>query len=253
MSVYNAEVTQQRQRARSGGKGGRERSLAEGTKLIRPASVLPMRPLHATAAAANVDAVLNAVLPSPPSSSPSSAQSAAALPLQNQPCLRRLSVVMLVQIARRGTREGGRRILCGMHGRVQIKRSEEGLRKEKREGEMGLVCERASESATHMYAYVVHYLLQSADKIKRKASDRWTDADGPWTDRRTEQRVVTRGPGRRQRAGETEGGRVSPHGARTRYRARWRSPPHGLTETNYPLGLAQPAQGDAAGVGLPGC
>ena len=59
--------------------------------------------------------------------------------------------------------------------------------------------------------------------------------------------------GRRQRAGETEGGRVSPHGARTRYRARWRSPPHGLTETNYPLGLAQPAQGDAAGVGLPGC
>ena len=193
MSVYNAEVTQQRQRARSGGKGGRERSLAEGTKLIRPASVLPMRPLHATAAAANVAAVLNAVLPSPPSSSPSSAQSAAALPLQNQPCLRRLSVVMLVQIARRGTREGGRRILCGMHGRVQIKRSEEGLRKEKREGEMGLVCERASESATHMYAYVVHYLLQSADKIKRKASDRWTDADGPWTDRRTEQRVVTRG------------------------------------------------------------
>ena len=171
----------------------RERSLAEGTKLIRPASVLPMRPLHATAAAANVAAVLNAVLPSPPSSSPSSAQSAAALPLQNQPCLRRLSVVMLVQIARRGTREGGRRILCGMHGRVQIKRSEEGLRKEKREGEMGLVCERASESATHMYAYVVHYLLQSADKIKRKASDRWTDADGPWTDRRTEQRVVTRG------------------------------------------------------------
>ena len=86
----------------------RERSLAEGTKLIRPASVLPMRPLHATAAAANVAAVLNAVLPSPPSSSPSSAQSAAALPLQNQPCLRRLSVVMLVQIARRGTREGGR-------------------------------------------------------------------------------------------------------------------------------------------------
>ena len=58
---------------------------------------------------------------------------------------------------------------------------------------MGLVCERASESATHMYAYVVHYLLQSADKIKRKASDRWTDADGPWTDRRAEQRVVTRG------------------------------------------------------------
>ena len=110
MSVYDAEVTQQRQRARSGGKGERERerSLAEGTKLIRPASVLPMRPLHATAAAANVAAVLNAVLPSPPSSSPSSAQSAAALPLQNQPCLRRLSVVMLVQIARRGTREGGR-------------------------------------------------------------------------------------------------------------------------------------------------
>ena len=114
MSVYNAEVTQQRQRARSGGKGGRERSLAEGTKLIRPASVLPMRPLHATAAAANVAAVLNAVLPSPPSSSPSSAQSAAALPLQNQPCLRRLSVAMLVQIARRGTREGGENF--GMYG-----------------------------------------------------------------------------------------------------------------------------------------
>ena len=97
-----------------------------------------------------------------------------------------------------------------------------------------------------MYAYV-HYLLQSADKIKRKASDRWTDADGPWTDRRTEQRVVTRG---RDGGRETPRGRVSPHGARTRYRARWRSPPHGLTETDYPLGLAQPEQGDA-GVGLP--
>ena len=139
-----------------------------------------------------------------------------------------------------------------MHGGYKLSDQREAYeRRKKGRNRDYIVCERASESATHMYAYAyVHYLLQSADKIKRKASDRWTDADGPWTDSRREQRVVTRG---RDGGRETPRGRVSPHGARTRFRARWRSPPHGLTETDYPLGLAQPAQGDAAGVGLPGC
>ena len=93
-----------------------------------------------------------------------------------------------------------------MHGGYKLSDQREAYERRRRGRNRDyIVCERASESATYMYAYAyVHYLLQSADKIKRKASDRWTDADGPWTDSRREQRVVT-DAGTRRRAGDTEG------------------------------------------------